>query len=126
AYSLIADAEVEPAVRANRDAVHAVVMINATKPAQQFSGRTIRFAVTILVLEKEDVRRLANKYFVSGSYGVFGNGDTQRSQGLGRLIKRGGLVCASCPARILQDNNAVSLRTIRGQSMERMPVVDRF
>ncbi len=55
-HALIADAEIELAVRADEDAVNAVIVIEAVEAGEQFFGRPVGLAVAILVFKEQDVR----------------------------------------------------------------------
>src|SRR5262249_10322717 len=55
-----ADAELELAVRSHQAAVDAVIVIVAAETGEQLLRRAVRLAVAVLVLENEDVRRMAD------------------------------------------------------------------
>src|SRR5262249_9656497 len=59
-HALVADAEIQLAVRTDQDAVDAVIVVDASETAEELFGRSIGLAIAILILEKQNVRRLTD------------------------------------------------------------------
>ena len=76
--ALIADREVEPVVRPDQDAMDAVVMVDAFKSREELARRAVRLAVAVLVLEDENVGRLADVNRAADSVQVRQDGDAER------------------------------------------------
>ena len=93
----IADAEIEFTVRADENAVDAVVAIEAAETAEQFLWGPVGFAVTIFVFKKQNVRRMADVDFVTWPDWILSHGDTQGREKIGRLIEGGDLVGSAGP-----------------------------
>src|SRR5262249_46855984 len=64
-HALVADGEVKLAVRADVDAVDAVVVVETLETGEELLRRAVGLEVTVGVLEDEDVRRLADEDLVS-------------------------------------------------------------
>ena len=60
-HALVADGEVELAVRADVDAVDAVIVVEAAKAGEELLRRAVGLEVAVLVLEDENVGRLADE-----------------------------------------------------------------
>src|SRR5262249_34253074 len=80
---LIPAGEVELAVGPEQDAVHAVIVIDAAEARQQLAWGAVRLAVAVLVLEDEDIGRLAHVDRDPGSIGVRQYRDAERGERLG-------------------------------------------
>jgi hypothetical protein len=102
-HALVADAEVQLAVGADQDAVDAVVVVVTPKAGQQLLRRAVRLAVTVLVLEHQDVRRVADVDLVARPDRVLGDGDAERGQDLRGLVEHGHLVRLAGAFAVLQD-----------------------
>ena len=76
----VADAEIELHVGADEDAVDAVIVVEAAEAGEQLLRRAVGLAVAVLVLEDEDVGRLADEDLVAGADRVLGDGDAERRQ----------------------------------------------
>src|SRR5438132_14175845 len=110
-HALVADAEIELAVGANENAVHAVIVIHPAETAQQFPGRPVRLAVAVLVLEEQNVRRLADVDLISRSYRILRHGDSQRREQLRRLVERNRLIGSAAALLALAGFKAGAART---------------
>ena len=86
-HARVADREIELAVRADVDAVNAVIVIEAAKAGEEFLGRAIGFQVAVLILEDQDVGRLADIDSLSLAVGIGRYRDAQRSHDLFALIE---------------------------------------
>ena len=114
--ALVADAEIELAVGADQDAVNAVIVVEAAEAGEQFLRRTVGLAVAVLVLEDQNVRRLADVDLVDRARPVAvrfgGHGDAQRRQQLRRLIKRDRLVGLAGALAVFEDDDAIAFGAI--------------
>ena len=97
-HALVADAEVELHVGADEDAVNAVIVVEAAEAGEQLLRRAVGLAVAVLVVEDEDVRRLADEDLVAGADRVLGHGDAERAVQL-RCPGRRRSPCRPCRRR---------------------------
>src|SRR5206468_1854040 len=107
--ALVADAEVQPAVRADQDAVDAVVVVHAAEAGEQLLRWPIGLAVPVLVLEQVDVRRLADVDLPARPDRVLGHGDPQRRLNFRRLGEYRDLVRPALSRSVLQDQDTIAL-----------------
>jgi hypothetical protein len=122
----IAHREVELPVRADVDAMHAVVVVEAAKARQELLRRPIGFEVAILVLEKEDVGRLTDKHLLPLPIRGRRNANAQRRDDLGRLVEGLGLIRLAVRVGVNQHNDAVPLLADDRPAERLAPVVHRF
>ncbi len=74
--TLVADAQIELAIRSDQDAVYAMIVIDAVEAAKQFFRRPVSLAIAVFVLEKQNVRRMADVNFVARPDRFLGHGDS--------------------------------------------------
>ena len=111
-HALVADAEIELAVGPDQDAVDAVIVIDAAEAGEQLLRRAVGLAVAVLVLEDQNVGRLADEDLVAGADGVLGDGDAERRQDLRRLVEDGA-PCRLCRSLgVFEDEDAIALRPV--------------
>src|SRR5262249_6630576 len=109
-HTLIADGEVKLAVRADIDAMDAVVVVEAAKTGEELLRWAVGFAVAVLVPELEDVGRLADEHAVGETplrllAGLREDADTERGDQVLALVENGGLVGLPVAVLVGQDDD---------------------
>jgi hypothetical protein len=123
---LIADTEIEPAVGTDRDAMHAVIVVDASEAREKFSGGPVRLTVAVLVLEHENVGRLAHEYGVAGVRWMLQDSDSQRRQDFRRLVENGRLVGFAGALAVFEDEDAIAFFSLQRTFVKLVAVVDRL
>ena len=89
----------------------AVVVVEAAEAGEELLRRAVGLAVAVLVLEHEDVRRLADEDLVARAVGVLARRAMPSGAiDLRRLVEDRRLVGLAVAVRVLEDDDAVALR----------------
>src|SRR5262245_32275890 len=104
----------------------AVVMIVALEAAEQLARRPIRLAVAVLVLEDQDVRRLAHVDRLPNTVRVWQDRNAERCEQIWGLVKNRDLVRLADAFGVFQDQDAVPFLAIERPAPELGPIVDRL
>src|SRR5262245_61327556 len=122
----VADREIELHVRADEDAVDAVIVIVAAKAGEQLLGRAVRLTVAVFVLEDEDVGRMADVDAHSFAVRIRRHRDAQRRNELRVLVKRRRLVRFAGALRIFEDDDAVAFFAVERLLVQPAAVIHRL
>ena len=108
--------------------MHAVIVIEATEPGEQFLRRPIRLAIAIEIFEHQDVRRLTDIDLARSRFAARDrrDGDADRRDQVLPLVKDRHLVRFADALRVFEDNDAITLGPEDGALEHDAPIVDRF
>jgi hypothetical protein len=103
-----------------------MVVVKAAEAAEQFPGRSVRLADAILVLEHEDVGRVADEDLVARPDRVLGDGDAERGKEVWRLIEGQCLISFAHGLGVFKDDDAVPGRPVGRPPVQPMAIVHRL
>jgi hypothetical protein len=127
--ALVADGEVQLAVRPDIDAVDAVVVVEPAKAGEELLRRAVRLAVAVAVPELEDVGRLADEHAIRETpLGLLArlreHANTERRDQIFALVENGGLIGFPVAVLICEDDDPVALFAKNGSFEADSPVID--
>lgn len=111
AHARVADREIEFSVGADRDAMHAVVVVDALKSGEELDRRPVRLVVAILVFQEKDVRRLTQEHLATLAGGIGSHGDADGAHDLPGLVKGDAVVGGAVVVRVAEDHDPVAFGT---------------
>ncbi len=125
-HSLIANAKVELPIRADEDAMNAMIVVEALKASEELSRRPVSFAFALAVGEDENIGRLADEDLVTRPDRIFGDRDPHRTVKLRSLIKDGRLIGFAFALGVFEYDDAIARGPIERLAMELRTIVHRL